>query len=634
MRDDDDDDNDHDARCHARATIVRVGVRRPRGRLARDFRTGARLKNRIPHNATPNDDMASPRAAYSPENVRSNALFDDDDYLDAIATPASAKPTPSSSTFSFESLKDPRIDWAAIAACDSREARRSTDIDALEGVLEACVRADVDSVTNQDMCEPKRGRELTKLLQMLVEYLLHVQEALSEGKERAIRESEGWRERARRERDGCRKVSRELRLAVEAHEAELIAVAAEYAKKRNNPDSAELEDARRRGESIAAERAARDLEKRLREQRELFDGAVDRMRAAHAEAQAEAARELSARKAELAAARAQYVASSADSTKEANRMVSDAQALIREAREKAELEKSNSSRMRAELNAAVEAQQRHKRALLDVKMELSRLREDFKFESESNAELRKALERRDEERNIMREQIETLHGKQSSTLTEEMAELTSMRELAKNNYAEIERLKRENEVLRADKNSKSTWVEEEKKKWVSANEQILQDEVSERDGEITRLVQEVARLRKELEIERSRKMVTIKPIIDEMEARAVIPPSTRPELTRPPTVAPTPEREVEAMPPPSRSRKASQAAPRKVEDMDTALTAMMVDLNVDVQSEGGLSDAAFEAAMKTFEATKMRDVPKELRAKYKESSAQIQRQIENVTRVR
>ena len=412
----------------------------------------------------------------------------------------------------------------------------------------------------------------------------------------------------------------------------MIAVAAEYAKKRNNPDSAELEDARRRGESIAAERAARDLEKRLREQRELFDGAVDRMRAAHAEAQAEAARELSARKAELAAARAQYVASSADSTKEANRMVSDAQALIREAREKAELEKSNSSRMRAELNAAVEAQQRHKRALVDVKLELTRLREDFKFESESNAELRKALERRDEERNIMREQIETLHGKQSSTLTEEMAELTSMRELAKNNYAEIERLKRENEVLRADKNSKSTWVEEEKKKWVSANEQILQDEVSERDGEITRLVQEVARLRKELEIERSRKMVTIKPIIEEMEARAVIPPPTRPGLMRP--SAPTPEREPEAMSPPSRRRKAPQAAPRKVADMDTALTAMMVDLNVDVQSEAGLSDAAFEAAMKTFEATKMRDVPKELRAKYKESSAQVQREIENVARVR
>ena len=111
--------------------------------------------------------MASPRAAYSPENVRSNALFDDDDYLDAVATPGGGKPT-SSSTFSFESLKDPRIDWGAIAACDSREARRGTDIDALEGALEACVRADVDSVTNQDMCEPKRGRELTKLLLSLI----------------------------------------------------------------------------------------------------------------------------------------------------------------------------------------------------------------------------------------------------------------------------------------------------------------------------------------------------------------------------------------------------------------------------------------------------------------------------------
>ena len=100
---------------------------------------------------------------------------------------------------------------------------------------------------------------------------------------------------------------------------------------------------------MAAERAARDLEKRLREQRELFDSAVDRMRAAHAEAQAEAARELSARKAELASARAQYVASSTESTKEANRMVADAQALIREAREKAELEKSNVARVRSEL---------------------------------------------------------------------------------------------------------------------------------------------------------------------------------------------------------------------------------------------------------------------------------------------
>ena len=122
-------------------------------------------------------------------------------------------------------------------------------------------------------------------------------------------------------------------------------------------------------------------------------------------------------------------------------MVAYAQALIREAREKAELEKSNVARVRSELNAAVEATQRHKRSLVDVKSELTRLKEDFKFEHESNAELRKALELRDEERKLMREQIERLHGKQKSSMTEEMAELTNMRELAKNNYAEIERMK-------------------------------------------------------------------------------------------------------------------------------------------------------------------------------------------------
>ena len=218
---------------------------------------------------------------FTPENTRSNALFASDAALDAVSTPGGDAPRDG---FEFEALKDPRLYWGAIARCDSRDARRRRDIDALESVLEACVRADVDSVTNQDMCEPKRGRELTKLLQMLVEYLLHVQEALSEGKAKAERDAEGWKDRARTERDEARKSARELRLAMEAHEAELIAVAAEYAKKRNNPDNAELEDARRRGESMAAERAAKDLEKRLREQRELFDSAVDRMRAAHAEA--------------------------------------------------------------------------------------------------------------------------------------------------------------------------------------------------------------------------------------------------------------------------------------------------------------------------------------------------------------
>ena len=64
------------------------------------------------------------------------------------------------------------------------------------------------------------------------------------------------KDRARTERDEARKSARELRLAMEAHEAELIAVAAEYAKKRNNPDNAELEDARRRGESTKYELAS------------------------------------------------------------------------------------------------------------------------------------------------------------------------------------------------------------------------------------------------------------------------------------------------------------------------------------------------------------------------------------------
>ena len=550
---------------------------------------------------------------FTPENTRSNALFASDAALDAVSTPGGDAPRDG---FEFEALKDPRIDWGAIARCDSRDARRRRDIDALESVLEACVRADVDSVTNQDMCEPKRGRELTKLLQMLVEYLLHVQEALSEGKAKAERDAEGWKDRARTERDEARKSARELRLATEAHEAELIAVAAEYAKKRNNPDNAELEDARRRGESMAAERAAKDLEKRLREQRELFDSAVDRMRAAHAEAQAEAARELSARKAELASARAQYVASSTESTKEANRMVADAQALIREAREKAELEKSNVARVRSELNAAVEATQRHKRSLVDVKSELTRLKEDFKFEHESNAELRKALERRDEERKLMREQIERLHGKQKSSMTEEMAELTNMRELAKNNYAEIERLKRENEVLREDKNAQSTWVAEEKKRWVSANEQILQAELTEKDNAIAQLREEISQLRNDIATERSRKMITIKPIIEEYEARAQAAPP----------VAPKPEAKA------AKARKTLEPPPSDVQDMDGALHAAMLDLDVDLDAvaEAGLDDATFQEAMAKFEAVQMQDVPKELRAKYALSRAKIQKELDGV----
>ena len=96
---------------------------------------------------------------FTPENTRSNALFASDAALDAVSTPGGDAPRDG---FEFEALKDPRIDWGAIARCDSRDARRRRDIDALESVLEACVRADVDSVTNQDMCEPKRPKHVPK----------------------------------------------------------------------------------------------------------------------------------------------------------------------------------------------------------------------------------------------------------------------------------------------------------------------------------------------------------------------------------------------------------------------------------------------------------------------------------------
>lgn len=557
---------------------------------------------------------------YSPDVVRSNALFDGEaEDLDSVPSPRMGREN-ARDTFEFETLKDPRIDWSAIARCDARDARRRTDIDALEAVLEACVRADIDSISNQEMCEPRGGRELAKLLQLLVEYLLHVQEALSESKARSEREIEGWKERAKRERDDARKFARELRLANETHEAEVIAMAAEYAKRRNNPDSAELEDARRRGESMAAERAARDLEKRLREQRELFDSAVDRMRAAHAEAQAEAARELAARKADLAAARAQYVATSTDSTKEAKRMIDDAQVLIREAREKAELEKSNVSRIRAELNAATEAQQRHKRSLAETKLELTRLQEDFKNESESNAELRMALERRDQERKLMREQIEQLRGKQTP-VGEEQAELTSLRALVKHNFTEIERLKRENEVLREDRDAQSKWVADEKKQWVSSNEQISQGELTDKEKTISDLQEDILKLRKDLAEERSKKLITIKPIIEGYEAR-----ERRATAT---TVAPTPEPMTKA----AGKVITKTVRAHKAEDMEGSLSAIMNELNVNVdRGVEGLDDAAFQEAMKKFETITMRDVSKDpkMRSRYMEARDRALKQIDQI----
>jgi len=581
--------------------------------------------------------MAPTQSTFTPEKTRTNALFHDtetddgksfdDARLDTFESPMAEDGTAASKMdeFEFEALKDSRIDWRVVARADARSLRRERDIDGLEQVLETVVRADIDSITNQDMAEPKRGREVTKLLQMLVEYLLHVQEALSEGKGKAEREAAGWKERARRERDECRKYARELRLQGEAHEAELVAVAAEYAKKRNSPDNAELEDARRRGEAIASERAAKDMEKRLREQRELFDSAVDRMRAAHAEAQAEAARELAARKAELAAARAEYVANSADAAKEASKMVQDAQGLIREAREKAELEKSNVARLRADLNAAAETSARHQRALAENRLELAKLGDDLKFEREANAELRKALERRDDERKVMRDQIERLNAKKSQADGEESAELNNMRNLVRDHFTQIERLKRENEVLRSEKDASSDWMREEKAKWVSANEQILEDELAAKEDEITAKSREIAQLKSELERERSRQMITIRPVIEEV-TRATAPPVAK----RAPPPSPPPRKEATQPKSTQPKKELGRPPPRSAKDIEGAMSAIMHDIDVDGDSGTGISDDAFEAAMARFEATRLKDVPKNLRKNYLASRAEIQKEMDSV----
>jgi hypothetical protein len=66
--------------------------------------------------------------------------------------------------------------------------------------------------------------------------------------------------------------------------------------------------------------------------------------------------------------------------------------------------------------------------------------------------------------------------------------------------------------------------------------------------------------------------------------------------------------------------------------MDGALHAAMLDLDIDLDAmaEFGLDDAAFEEAMAKFEAVHMQDVPKELRAKYASSRAQVQKQLDGV----
>ena len=468
-----------------------------------------------------------------------------------------------------------------------------------------------------------------KTLQLLSEYLLHVQEALNAQKLKAESDAAAWRDRARRERDECRLARREVRVMKETHEEELVAIAAQYAKKRNAPDEAELEDARRRGERLASERFAKDLERRLREQRELFDGAIDRMRVAHAEARAESAREAASRKAELAAARAEYVSQTAEATKEANRMVYDAQTVVRDAREKAELEKSNAVRVKAELAEARDEARSAKRAATEAKTLTHKMSEDLKRERDAAAELRKALERRDDERRALHEKLETLNSKASRDKNEESQELVSLRELTKSHYAEIERLKRDNEGLRREIETASNWVTEKQKSWVSANEQILHDEIERKETELQLKESQITQLRKQLEKQRQQSppqkatFSVAENIADVHSTSAAVPVAELvPMALAIPTTSITVKQQRKTLDPPPRDAFG-------LRDADSALAAIMEDLKVRDDSSG-LDDVAFEAAMKKFEATRLRDVPKELRSRYEASLAKTKSEIDGV----
>jgi len=306
-------------------------------------------------------------------------------------------------------------------------------------------------------------------------------------------------------------------------------------------------------------------------------------------------------------------------------MVQDAQGLIREAREKAELEKSNVARLRADLNAAAETSARHQRALAENRLELAKLGDDLKFEREANAELRKALERRDDERKVMRDQIERLNAKKSQADGEESAELNNMRNLVRDHFTQIERLKRENEVLRSEKDASSDWMREEKAKWVSANEQILEDELAAKEDEITAKSREIAQLKSELERERSRQMITIRPVIEEV-TRATAPPVAK----RAPPPSPPPRKEATQPKSTQPKKELGRPPPRSAKDIEGAMSAIMHDIDVDGDSGTGISDDAFEAAMARFEATRLKDVPKNLRKNYLASRAEIQKEMDSV----
>ena len=56
----------------------------------------------------------------------------------------------------------------------------------------------------------------------------------------------------------------------------------------------------------------------------------------------------------------------------------------------------------------------------------------------------------------------------------------------------------------------------------------------------------------------------------------------------------------------------------------------MHDIDVDGDFDAGISDDAFKAAMARFEATRLQDVPKNLRKNYLASRAEIQKEMDSV----
>jgi len=310
-------------------------------------------------------------------------------------------------------------------------------------------------------------------------------------------------------------------------------------------------------------------------------------------------------------------------------MVYDAQTVVRDAREKAELEKSNAVRVKAELAEARDEARSAKRAATEAKTLTHKMSEDLKRERDAAAELRKALERRDDERRALHEKLETLNSKASRDKNEESQELVSLRELTKSHYAEIERLKRDNEGLRREIETASNWVTEKQKSWVSANEQILHDEIERKETELQLKESQITQLRKQLEKQRQQSppqkatFSVAENIADVHSTSAAVPVAELvPMALAIPTTSITVKQQRKTLDPPPRDAFG-------LRDADSALAAIMEDLKVRDDSSG-LDDVAFEAAMKKFEATRLRDVPKELRSRYEASLAKTKSEIDGV----